>query len=201
MKKIVLILGSLIILTILGQDVFAEENCPKHSTALELEHSIEGGIVNSICQDNDSNSLLLNIEPSSDGQLVIEIPRMILDVAIDCTKDDRFIVLIDGIEKEDEKFSDPIKHVLTIDFSKGSSSIEILGLMVSVGLTDIKQKLCIEERLQKYPPKQQLDFGVSNREVICKDGLQLIFKSTDGSPACVKPKTAQKLFERGWANS
>lgn len=35
-------------------------------------------------------------------------------------------------------------------------------------------------------------------DVICKDGLQLIFKSTGGLPACVKPKTAEKLVERGW---
>ena len=201
MKKIALILGSLIILTILGQDVFAEENCPKHSTALELEHNIQGGIVNSICIDNDANALLLSIEASSDGQLVIEIPRMVMDVALDCTRDDRFFVLIDGFEKEEKKFSDPIKHVFTIDFSKESSKIEIIGFMVSLELTDTKKKLCIKERLQKYPPRQQLEFGVSNTDIICKEGLQLIFKSTDSSPACVKSKTAQKLIERGWASS
>jgi len=33
----------------------------------------------------------------------------------------------------------------------------------------------------------------------CNSGLDLIFKSSTNSPACVKPKTAQKLLERGWA--
>ncbi len=40
--------------------------------------------------------------------------------------------------------------------------------------------------------------GISLDEVICLEGLGLIFKSTDGSPACVKPSTAIKLIERGW---
>ncbi len=47
-------------------------------------------------------------------------------------------------------------------------------------------------------PKQQIANGVLPKDVICKEGLELIFKSTDGTPACVKPETAKKLIERGW---
>jgi len=32
----------------------------------------------------------------------------------------------------------------------------------------------------------------------CKEGLELIFKISDGSFGCVKPITAKKLIERGW---
>ncbi len=32
----------------------------------------------------------------------------------------------------------------------------------------------------------------------CKTGLELIFKASNNSPACVKPSTATKLVERGW---
>jgi hypothetical protein len=49
-------------------------------------------------------------------------------------------------------------------------------------------------------PKKQLAKGISLNEITCKDNLELIFKSTDGSPACVKPKTAEKLIERGWTS-
>jgi len=49
--------------------------------------------------------------------------------------------------------------------------------------------------------KQQLEKGLLPENITCKEGLELIFKSTDGSPACVKPKTAEKLIERGWAAS
>ena len=37
-------------------------------------------------------------------------------------------------------------------------------------------------------------------EIVCKEGFVKIFKY-DGSPACVKPKTAEKLLERGWVRA
>ena len=50
-------------------------------------------------------------------------------------------------------------------------------------------------------PKMQIFCEVPPDMVRCNLSLQLIFKSTDGSPACVKPETAEKLIERGWAIS
>ncbi len=47
-------------------------------------------------------------------------------------------------------------------------------------------------------PKQQTNAGILPSDVECKVGFELIFKSTDDSPACVKPKTVEKLIERGW---
>lgn len=44
-------------------------------------------------------------------------------------------------------------------------------------------------------PKKQFDAGSAS--IICQEDFQLIFKSTDNSPVCVKPKTAEKLIERG----
>ncbi|HKU33308.1 MAG TPA: hypothetical protein VJR22_05635, partial [Candidatus Nitrosotalea sp.] len=49
------------------------------------------------------------------------------------------------------------------------------------------------------PPLQQLTTGIGSKDVVCKKGLVLVIKSEDGSPACAKPDTAQKLIERGWA--
>ncbi len=49
-------------------------------------------------------------------------------------------------------------------------------------------------------PVEQMKIGFLARDIICKEGLELIFKSTDNSPACVKPATAEKLIERGWAS-
>lgn len=47
-------------------------------------------------------------------------------------------------------------------------------------------------------PKHQTSEGIEPNEVRCKVGLELIFKSTDNSPACVKPETAEKLIQRNW---
>lgn len=47
-------------------------------------------------------------------------------------------------------------------------------------------------------PLQQFKLGITTDKISCKEGLQLIFKADDATPACVKPETAKILFERGW---
>jgi len=49
------------------------------------------------------------------------------------------------------------------------------------------------------PPVKQMKMGLTVAEVLCNEGKELIFKSTDGSPKCVSMVTAEKLVERGWA--
>lgn len=46
-------------------------------------------------------------------------------------------------------------------------------------------------------PLKQIKSGISIDEIQCKQNLVLIQKY-DGSPACVTPKSAQILYERGW---
>ncbi len=47
-------------------------------------------------------------------------------------------------------------------------------------------------------PLKQLKSGVLAKDIACNQVFQLILKAEDGSPACVKPDTFQKLIERGW---
>jgi len=49
--------------------------------------------------------------------------------------------------------------------------------------------------------KTQIKNGISPDSIICIEGLELIFKLRDNSPACVKPSSISKLVERGWAIS
>ena len=48
------------------------------------------------------------------------------------------------------------------------------------------------------PPLKQSRMGIPIDEIECRNDLVLIQKY-NGSLACVKPKTAEKLIERGWA--
>lgn len=48
-------------------------------------------------------------------------------------------------------------------------------------------------------PLKQFKSGILAENVQCKEGLQLVIKAKDDSPACVKPETKLKLIERGWA--
>ncbi len=47
-------------------------------------------------------------------------------------------------------------------------------------------------------PRAQMLAGLSANQVMCKEGLNLVFKATDGSPICVKASTVYKLIERSW---
>lgn len=50
----------------------------------------------------------------------------------------------------------------------------------------------------RLSPLQQFKSGIVAHAVTCKQGFELLIKSTDGSPACVKPMTTEKLVQRGW---
>ncbi|MCH9657751.1 hypothetical protein K0U27_03480, partial [archaeon] len=45
-------------------------------------------------------------------------------------------------------------------------------------------------------PKKQMKNGVLAEKVQCNSGLELIIRN-NGTPACVKPETAEKMQERG----
>ena len=47
-------------------------------------------------------------------------------------------------------------------------------------------------------PKFQMRQGITINQIECNEELQLIFKASDGSPACVKESNMEKLVQRGW---
>jgi len=47
-------------------------------------------------------------------------------------------------------------------------------------------------------PRQQMANGVAPENVICKEGLELVIRISDGTAACVKQLTSLILAERGW---
>lgn len=50
-------------------------------------------------------------------------------------------------------------------------------------------------------PLKQFKSGIPLDKIQCKEGLELVFKSHDSSPVCVKSETKQRLIERGWTAS
>ena len=51
------------------------------------------------------------------------------------------------------------------------------------------------------PPLQQLKQGILAKDIVCNQGLQLVIKAEDGSPACIKQDSVSILLLRGWINS
>lgn len=50
-------------------------------------------------------------------------------------------------------------------------------------------------------PLKQIKSGITIDEIKCKNGLVIVAKSINNSPACVKPETKAKLIERGWTDN
>ncbi len=48
-------------------------------------------------------------------------------------------------------------------------------------------------------PLKQISDGILPENVTCTEGLAIVLKSTNNSPACVKPSSVEKLIQRGWA--
>ena len=50
-------------------------------------------------------------------------------------------------------------------------------------------------------PLKQFKSGINAKNIQCNDGLELVIKTHDNSPACVKPTTVEKLVSLGWIKS
>ncbi|MDE1843676.1 MAG: hypothetical protein KGH95_08510, partial [Thaumarchaeota archaeon] len=50
-------------------------------------------------------------------------------------------------------------------------------------------------------PLQQFKSGITANDIKCNQGLQLVIKAEDGSPACVKADTAIVLVNHRWATN
>jgi len=98
-------------------------------------------------------------------------------------------------------------------------TVGLLGLLMytpvnaeSLGLIEIKKwrvinspevcgdKLCEElEGDSGIPPLKQFNEGISLEKIRCKQGFELVLKTSNNHPACVKESSLDILVQRGWA--
>jgi predicted secreted protein with PEFG-CTERM motif len=95
-------------------------------------YKITGGSIISITPDVDASSLIIEISTTSDGELIITLPRALADAKLNGCEgdDDDFFVLIDGEEVEFDETRTDMDRTLTIAFPDGASEIEIIGTCV-----------------------------------------------------------------------
>jgi len=61
-------------------------------------------------------------------------------------------------------------------------------------------KLCKElEGYGGIPPLKQFNEGISLEKIRCKQGFELVLKTSNNHPACVKESSIVILLQRGWA--
>lgn len=72
-------------------------------------------------------------------------------------------------------------------------AIIVLGLFLSPSMLSLNAQDIMS-------PRQQMASGVAADDVVCKSGLVLMIRSTNGAATCVKSSTSMKLSDAGWGS-
>ena len=69
--------------------------------------------------------------------------------------------------------------------------------LVLFGIVGIQESFAEKSELIASP-RHQLESGIAPENIQCREDRVLVLR-TNGNPSCVKPQTAEKLIQRGWA--
>ncbi len=175
------------------------------SSAQEPEISIDviGGILNDFNWDKQRGTMNIKTAMENDGKIILNIPKTVWHMADSDCNPTSPLILVHGAETPFEETITEHERIIEIDLSGGGHDIEIISNFVMMYAGDQAYgKFCAELENGNYlPPKKQMALGFGFHQVICKGGLVLTTKSSNISPACVKPESIPKLVERGWTKN
>lgn len=106
------------------------------SGTFDLDYTIRGGTLSNISIDENIFGLVVEINASDDGKIVLDLPRKYIDAEKQNGKDEVFIILVekqngDVVEttyKEETSHSE-IRTIM-INFEEGDSKIQVIGTYV-----------------------------------------------------------------------
>ena len=121
MKLVFTIVAVLVIMIgIMVPNVFAQQ-------FEDFDYSIRGGEVLNFELDSENTSLLISIDARARGELVITLPRAIIDAKID-SEDIDFEVFIRGMQLASyEETITPYDRTITIPFKRSNDELSIVG--------------------------------------------------------------------------
>jgi len=97
----------------------------------DVNYTIKGGTVKDMLVDSNIFAIIVQINSIDEGTITLDLPREFIGAEKQDGKDDKFIILIDGIEVDyQESAVHSESRVITIDFVEGDSDIEIIGTYV-----------------------------------------------------------------------
>jgi predicted secreted protein with PEFG-CTERM motif len=101
------------------------------SGTFDIKYTIRGGTVESIDIEQENLGLLVKINSTNNGKIILELPREYIDAEKQNSKDEKFIILIDDVQTTYEEMeSDSTVRILGINFEKSDSEIQIIGTYV-----------------------------------------------------------------------
>ena len=103
-------------------------------TEYSVDYRISSGQVTSAITNNDTNSIIIQLNQVKEGELTIILPRELIDAKIG-TDDDSFFVVIDEEQVEYNEIPNPRERKLIIPFPDGAEVIEIIGTKIAVAST------------------------------------------------------------------
>lgn len=208
---VILILVSWLLLLVPGFD----ESVPlTGDNVFKIE--TEPDIVESITVQSDESfdfwGLDIQLKQNSTGTLVLKIPKNLPTPASlihsSWSHAEKPFVLADGDEIMFDATEDSCYYQYNIPIGN-QTNLEIIYSVIAAGTWKLYSPLEFDESHPCYAevfdvksvksPLKQFKSGIPFDEIQCKDNLVLIQKS-DGSPACVKPKSINTLILRGWAD-
>jgi plastocyanin len=94
----------------------------------KIPYQITGGKLDTINAQGNNATLVFNISTTSDGKLILDLPRKIIDSKKQGGIDEGYAVFVDGQNANADQIKNNTEsRTLSIDFPKGASRIDIAG--------------------------------------------------------------------------
>jgi predicted secreted protein with PEFG-CTERM motif len=97
------------------------------SEEFDIQYMISGGTLDELTADPETQVLTAMITTEEDGELVIQLPRDVIDSTDDAGADLEYIVYVDEIEEFADEENDADIRTLTIPFANQSEQVDIVG--------------------------------------------------------------------------
>ncbi len=102
---------------------------PQSGQSYPVKYSIEGGTISDISINPQDSSLVISLQTTSDGNLDMTLPRVLID-AKSGADDDQFFVLVDGADTDFNETKTNTDRTISASFPNGTQQIEIIGTQV-----------------------------------------------------------------------
>ena len=167
LKQVLTIVAAVIIMIgVMIPNVFAQQ-------LEDFDYSIRGGEVLSFELDSENTSLLISIDARARGELIITLPRAIIDAKMD-SEDTDFEVFIRGMQLASyEETITPYDRTVTIPFKRTNDELSIVGTHMFSQPAVTVQTQSIEQTVQSE----------LNAEIPDGQAALLIFSDTEWAGA------------------
>jgi predicted secreted protein with PEFG-CTERM motif len=102
---------------------------PAGGQPYNVNYTITGATVNDMLVNTHETSLVILLNSTNDGSLIIDLPRTLIDAKYGAS-DDQFIVLVDDTYTDFHENKTSTDRTLSIAFTNGTERIEIIGTRV-----------------------------------------------------------------------